>query len=148
MVYQFGTPSHYTALYILYHVCYTQSPAVVTRLIEPANSHPDLKYAKEVMHSLLHLNYRQFFRLYKDSPWPAFTSMLDTCQLSIQERAAKILSASYYNTSIDWAKEAIGISAKDDQSAIELIQQWSGGRVDRVDENRLVWFRRGKALRP
>jgi hypothetical protein len=74
--------------------------------------------------------------------------MLDTCQLSIQERAAKILSASYYNTSIDWAKEAIGISAKNDQSAIELIQQWSGGRVDRVDENRLVWFRRGKALRP
>jgi hypothetical protein len=138
--------AHYTALYILYHVCYTNSPAAVIRFIQPGDSHPDLKYAVSIMNSILHYNYYRFFQLCKQSSSPAFTSILNMHVPSNQELACKVLSVAYYNTSVDWAKETSGLADQTDGTAINLIQRWSGGRVERVDEHRLMWFKRGKKV--
>ncbi|KAH8554517.1 hypothetical protein BGW37DRAFT_201309 [Umbelopsis sp. PMI_123] len=138
--------AHYTALYILYHVCYTNSPAAVIRFIQPGGSHPDLKYAVSIMNSILHYNYYRFFQLCKQSSSPAFTSILNMHVPSNQELACKVLSVAYYNTSVDWAKETSNLADQTDGTAINLIQRWSGGRVERVDEHRLMWFKRGKKV--
>jgi SAC3/GANP family len=139
--------AHYTALYILYHVCYTKSTAAIIQLIQPGNSHHDLKYAVSIMNSILHSNYHQFFQLYQQSPSPAFTSVLNMHVPSMQELACKVMSVSYYNTSIDWVKKSSSLSGVNDDTAMQLIQRWSGGRVDRVDDHRLMWFKRGKIVR-
>ncbi|KAG2188659.1 hypothetical protein INT44_001414 [Umbelopsis vinacea] len=139
--------SHYTALYILYHVCYTKSTAAILQLIQPGHSHPDIKFAVSIMNSILHSSYHQFFQLHQQSPWPAFTSMLNMHVPSMQELACKVMSASYYTTSIDWVKKSSSLSDVNDDTAMQLIQRWSGGRVDRVDDHRLLWFKRGKIVR-
>lgn len=139
--------AHYSALYILYHVCYTKSPAAILQLIQPGNSHSDLKYAVSIMNSILHSNYHQFFQLYQQSPSPSFTAVLNLYVPSMQELACKVMSVSYYNTSIDWIKKSASLSDVNDDTAMQLIERWSGGRVDRVDDHRLIWFKRGKVVR-
>ncbi|KAI9280894.1 hypothetical protein BC943DRAFT_340036 [Umbelopsis sp. AD052] len=86
-------------------------------------------------------------KLHQQSPWPAFTSMLNMHVPSMQELACKVMSASYYTTSIDWVKKSSSLSDVNDDTAMQLIQRWSGGRVDRVDDHRLLWFKRGKIVR-
>lgn len=139
--------AHYSALYVLYHVCYTKSPAAILPLIQPGNSHSDLKYAVSIMNSIFHSNYRQFFQLYQQSPSPSFTSVLNLYVPSMQELACKVMSVSYYNTSLDWIKKSASLSDVNDDTAMQLIDRWSGGRVDRVDDHRLMWFKRGKVVR-
>lgn len=64
----------------------------------------------------------------------------------MQERAVKIIASSYYNISLDWAKSTVCMTG-DDQSVLENIRVWSGGRIDRIDENQTIWFKRGNKAR-
>lgn len=137
---------HYTALYILYHVCYTHSLSKAVPYLQPMTSHPHLEYANAIMQSVLHTNYCRWFRLYKQSPSSTYTSLLDSCLPYMQERAVKIIASSYYNISLDWAKSTVCMTG-DDQSVLENIRVWSGGRIDRIDENQTIWFKRGNKAR-
>jgi hypothetical protein len=137
---------HYIALYTLYHVCYTHSLAKVITYLKPMDSHPHLQYANAILHSFVHTNYSRWFQLYKQSPSSTYTSLLDLCLPYMQERAVKVLSTSYYNISLHWAK-AIACMTGDDQTVVEQIRVWSGGRIDRIDENQTIWFKRGNKAR-
>ncbi|CAO3623703.1 unnamed protein product [Cunninghamella blakesleeana] len=154
-----GTNGHYLALDALYQACHlNQYQLAIHQLIENKHHHQkkiynehEINYTIQLLQALNQHDCIRFFKLYNQSPHPAYLILLEPSIIQLRKYVLKTMQKSYYMASLSWVATCLGASFSSssdkennkNEDIIQIIEQLYKACIDKI-ENNIIYFKKIK----
>ncbi|CAO3609100.1 unnamed protein product [Cunninghamella echinulata] len=153
LVHKKGTNGHYLALDTLYQACHLdQYQSAIHQLIHKKQHHlyyneHEINYTIQLLQALNDQNCVRFFKLYHQTPHPAYHLLLEPSIITLRQHVLKTMQKVYYMAPLSWVSTCLGLSShkkeKDQEDIIQLIEQVYKLCIDKIEDD-TIYFKKIK----
>ncbi|KAI9309179.1 hypothetical protein BJ944DRAFT_258973 [Cunninghamella echinulata] len=153
LVHKKGTNGHYLALDTLYQACHLdQYQSAIHQLIHKKQHHlyyneHEINYTIQLLKALNDQNCIRFFKLYHQSPHPAYQLLLEPSIITLRQYVLKTMQKVYYMAPLSWVSTCLGLPShekeKGQEDTIQLIEQVYKLCIDKIEDN-TIYFKKIK----